>query len=270
MEPHRHPEEPELEPELDPAHIRAVAERIRSADVVVALTGAGVSTGSGIPDFRGPQGLWTKDPSAQRYVSIDAYVSDDEVRREAWRRRAAEPTWQARPNAGHLALAEMERLERLTALITQNVDGLHQLAGSSPGRVIEIHGSVREVMCLTCDRRQPALPVLERVRAGDDDPRCEVCGGLLKSATVAFGQSLDPALLQRAHDATMAADVFLAIGTSLTVHPVALLPRTALEVGAMVVIINAESTPYDDRADVVLRTDTSTALSEIVAVVRSG
>jgi len=262
----RHPEEPEL----DPALIHAVADRIRAADVVVALTGAGVSTASGIPDFRGPQGLWTKDPGAQRYVSIDAYVADEEVRREAWRRRAAEPTWQAQPNPGHLALAELERLERLTALITQNVDGLHQLAGSSPGRVIEIHGTVREVMCLSCDRRQPALPVLERVRAGDHDPRCDACGGLLKSATVAFGQSLDPALLQRAHDATMAADVFLAVGTSLTVHPVALLPRTALEAGAMLVVINAEPTPYDDRADVVLQTDAGPALARIVSAVRSG
>jgi NAD-dependent deacetylase len=256
-------------PDLDPEVVQAVATRIRAADVVVALTGAGVSTASGIPDFRGPQGLWTKDPSAQRYVSIDSYLGDDEVRREAWRRRAAEPTWQAEPNEGHLALAELERLERLTALITQNVDGLHLLAGSSPGRVIEIHGTVREVMCLSCDRRQPAKPVLERVRAGDHDPRCAACGGILKSATVSFGQSLDPALLQRAHDVTMAADVFLAVGSSLTVHPVALLPRTALEAGALLVIINAEPTPYDDRADVVLRTDAGEALAGIVAAVRS-
>ncbi len=256
-------------PEPDPGSIEVVAERITSADVVVALTGAGVSTGSGIPDFRGPEGLWTKDPSAQRYVSIDAYLGDGEVRREAWRRRAEEPTWQAEPNAAHHSLAQLERLERLTALITQNVDGLHQLAGSSPGRVIEIHGTVREVMCLSCDRRQPALPVLERVRAGDHDPRCEACGGILKSATVSFGQSLDPALLQRAHDATMAADVFLAVGTSLTVHPVALLPRTALEAGAMLVLINAEPTPYDDRADVLLRTDAATALPAIVDRVRA-
>lgn len=253
----------------DPEAIEAIAAGITAADVVVALTGAGVSTGSGIPDFRGPQGLWTKDPSAQRYVSIDAYVGDEEVRREAWRRRAAEPTWQAAPNAAHLSLAELERLERLTALITQNVDGLHQLAGSSPGRVIEIHGTVREVMCLSCDRRQPAPPVLERVRAGDHDPRCDACGGLLKSATVSFGQSLDPALLQRAHDATMAADVFLAVGTSLTVHPVALLPRTALEAGAMLVLINAEPTPYDDRADVLLRTDATEVLPWIVERVRA-
>ncbi len=251
------------------AAIEAVAERVVAADVVVALTGAGVSTGSGIPDFRGPQGLWTKDPGAQRYVSIDDYVGDEEVRREAWRRRAAEPTWQAEPNAAHISLMELERLERLTALVTQNVDGLHQLAGSSPGRVIEIHGTVREVMCLSCDARQPALPVLERARAGDHDPRCERCEGLLKSATVSFGQSLDPELLQRAHDATMAADVFLAIGTSLTVHPVALLPRTALEAGAMLVLINNEPTPYDDRADVLLREDATSALPAIVARVRA-
>ncbi|MFP4311647.1 MAG: SIR2 family NAD-dependent protein deacylase [Nitriliruptoraceae bacterium] len=254
---------------LDRARIAAVADRIRRADVVVVLTGAGVSTGSGIPDYRGPQGLWTKDPSAQRYVSIDAYVGDEEVRRESWRRRAADPSWQAEPNAGHRAIAELERLERLTALVTQNVDGLHLLAGSSPGRTIEIHGTIREVVCLDCGDRQPADPVLERVRGGEDDPRCARCGGLLKVATVSFGQSLDPALLQRAHDATMAADVFLAIGTSLTVHPVALLPRTALEAGASLMIVNAETTPYDDLAEVVLRSDTSATLTALVDALRS-
>lgn len=256
-------------PGLDRAAIEVVAERIAAADVVVALTGAGVSTASGIPDFRGPEGLWTKDPDAQRYVAIDSYVGDEEIRREAWRRRAAEPTWSAEPNDAHRALADLERLERMTALITQNVDGLHQLAGSSPGRVIEIHGTVREVACLSCGDRQPAPPVLDRVRAGDHDPRCTACGGILKSATVSFGQSLDPALLQRAHDATMAAQVFLAVGTSLTVHPVALLPRTALEAGASLVIINAEPTPYDDRASVLFRADTGEVLTAIVAALRA-
>jgi NAD-dependent deacetylase len=205
--------------------------RIRAADVVVVLTGAGVSTGSGIPDYRGPQGLWTKDPERPA-LRVD--------RRLPGRRRGpagvlaspgGDPSWQAEPNAAHLAIAELERLERLTALVTQNVDGLHLLAGSSPGRTIEIHGTVREVVCLSCGDRQPSGPILDRVRAGEHDPRCARCGGILKVATVSFGQSLDPALLQRAHDATMAADVFLAVGTSLTVHPVALLPRTALEAG---------------------------------------
>lgn len=258
------------EPMQPDAAVAAVAARIRAADVVVVLTGAGVSTASGIPDYRGPQGVWTKDPDAQRYVSIDAYVSDDEVRRESWRRRAADPGWQAEPNAAHRAIAELERLERLTVLVTQNVDGLHLLAGSSPGRTIEIHGTVRDTVCLSCGDRQPSGPILDRVRAGEHDPRCARCGGMLKVATVSFGQSLDPALLQRAHDATMAADVFLAVGTSLTVHPVALLPRTALEAGAMLVIVNAEPTPYDDLADEVLRSDTGATLTAIVDGVRSG
>ena len=255
--------------ELDPALIRTVATHLHDADVVVALTGAGVSTASGIPDFRGPEGLWTREPEAQRFVTIDSYVGDDEVRREAWRRRAAESTWQPEPNPAHHALADLERLERLTTLVTQNVDGLHHAAGSSPGRVIEIHGSVRDAICLTCGRRQPMGQVLDRVRAGEDDPRCEVCGGILKSATVSFGQSLDPALLQRAHDATMGADVFLAVGTSLLVHPVALLPRTALEAGATLVLINAETTPYDDRADILLRADSGSALTRIVDELRA-
>ena len=258
------------DPGPDPATVTTVAGWVRDAAMVVALTGAGVSTASGIPDFRGPEGVWTKDPGAQRYVSIDAYLADEEVRREAWRRRAAEPIWHAEPNAAHHALAELERLEHLTALVTQNVDGLHLLAGSSPGRVIEIHGTVREVVCLSCDQRQPAGPVMDRVRAGDHDPRCAQCSGILKSATVSFGQQLDPARLQRAHDLTMAAEVFLAVGTSLTVHPVALLPRTALEAGARLVIINAEPTPYDDRADVLLRSDAGLTLASIVAAVRAG
>ncbi|MEX2549295.1 MAG: Sir2 family NAD-dependent protein deacetylase [Nitriliruptoraceae bacterium] len=255
--------------ELDPAAVHTVAARLQAADVVVALTGAGVSTASGIPDFRGPEGLWTREPEAQRFATIDAYVGDTEVRREAWRRRADELSRQVEPNAAHHALADLERLERLTTLVTQNVDGLHQEAGSSPGRVIEIHGSVRDAICLTCGRRQPMGPVLGRVRAGEDDPRCEDCGGILKSATVSFGQSLDPALLQRAHDATMGADVFLAVGTSLLVHPVALLPRTALEAGATLILINAETTPYDDRADVLLRADAGTALRRIVEELRA-
>jgi len=255
--------------ERDRAQIGAVATSLRDADVVVALTGAGVSTASGIPDYRGPDGLWTRDPEAQRLVTIDSYIGDVEVRREAWRRRAADSTWQPAPNPAHKAFADLERLERLTTLVTQNVDGLHQVAGSSPGRVIEIHGSARDAMCLSCGRRQPMGPVLDRVLAGEDDPRCEDCGGILKSATVSFGQSLDPALLQRAHDATMSADVFLAVGSSLLVHPVALLPRTALEAGATLVLVNAEPTPYDDRADVLLRADAGTTLTRIVEELRT-
>lgn len=252
----------------DPNAIQAIAGALRDADLVVALTGAGVSTASGIPDFRGPEGVWTRDPDAQRYATIEAYVSDEQVRREAWRRRAAEPIWQARPNAAHEALADLERVARLAALVTQNIDGLHLAAGSSPGKLIEIHGSIREVGCLACGDRQPSGPVIEQVRAGDTDPRCARCGGILKVATVSFGQSLDPALLQRAHDLTMAADVFLALGTSLAVHPIALLPRTALEAGAQLIIVNAGATTYDEHAQLVLHDDVGTVLGAVVAALR--
>ena len=246
------------------ATLRSVAAWILDARQVVALTGAGVSTGSGIPDFRGPQGLWTKEPDTQRLFSIDAYVDDPEVREQVWQLRLENPAFHVGPNAAHTALAELERRGHLHTLITQNIDGLHQAGGSDPERVVEIHGTIHEVECLSCDRRVPVGPVLQQVRDGDPDPRCPACGGLQKTATVSFGQSLDPALLQRAHEAVMGCDLFLAVGTSLVVHPVALLPRTALEAGARLVIINAEETPYDAQADAVLRGDVGEALSAIV------
>jgi NAD-dependent deacetylase len=246
-----------------------VASWLLDAGRVVALTGAGISTASGIPDYRGPQGVWTKDPTAERLASIEVYVRDEQVRRQVWRGRAQAPTRGARPNAAHRALVELEHLGHLHALITQNVDGLHQAAGSSPGRLIEVHGTVHEVVCLACGERGPMTPVLDRVVAGDDDPRCLACGGLLKSATISFGESLDPAVLQRAHDATFGCDVFLALGTSLVVHPVALLPRTALEVGARLIVVNAEETPYDEAADVVLRDDLVAVLPELVSRIRA-
>jgi NAD-dependent deacetylase len=249
--------------------IGTLARWVASAEQVVALTGAGVSTASGIPDFRGPQGVWTTEPGAERLFSLEAYLADPQVRREVWQRRLDNPAFRVGPNPGHRALAELERLGRLHTLVTQNIDGLHQAGGSDPDRVIEIHGTVHEVECLSCDRRVPAGPVLERVRQGDPDPRCEVCGGLQKSATVSFGQSLDPARLQRAHDAVMGCDLFLAIGSSLVVHPVALLPRTALEAGARLVVINAEPTPYDDVAHAVVRSDIVATLTTLVESVRA-
>ncbi len=249
--------------------IDEVAAWIASARQVVALTGAGVSTASGIPDFRGPDGLWTKEPDTQRLFSIDAYLSDPAVRAEVWQRRLHNPAFNVGPNAAHTALAALEQRGRLHALVTQNIDGLHQAGGSDPDRVTEIHGTIHAVVCLSCDRRVPAGPVLQQVAEGDPDPRCPACGGLQKSATVSFGQSLDPALLQRAHDAVIGCDLLLAIGTSLVVHPVALLPRTALEAGARLVIINAEDTPYDEHADAVLRADAGEVLTAIVAGVDS-
>jgi NAD-dependent deacetylase len=250
--------------------IEQVAAWIDTAGRVVALSGAGVSTASGIPDYRGPNGLWTRDPDKQRLVSIEPYVRDPAVRREAWQMRAATPASELRPNAAHEAFVELERRGRLHALVTQNVDGLHQLAGSSPDLVVEVHGSVREAICLACGRRQPMGPVLDRVRAGELDPACDDCGGILKSATISFGQSLDPAILQRAHDAAMGADVFLAVGSSLVVYPVALLPRTAQEAGARLVVVNAEPGPYDEVADAVFHADTGAVLSSIVDALREG
>lgn len=258
------------------ATLARVADWIVAAERVVALTGAGVSTGSGIPDYRGPDGVWTRDPDAERLSSLQAYLDDEDVRHEVWRRRAEHPAFTADPNPAHHALAELERRGHLTALITQNVDGLHQAAGSGTSAprargddVVEVHGTVHEVVCLDCDERGPMPPALDRVRAGEPDPRCTICGGLLKSATISFGQSLDPAVLQRAHEAAMGAEVFLAVGSSLQVHPVALLPRTALEAGARLVVINAEPTPYDERADALVTGDAGTALGSLVVAVRA-
>jgi NAD-dependent deacetylase len=248
----------------DAAQLAAVAEWIRATDRLVALTGAGVSTASGIPDFRGPQGLWTRDPGAERLASIDAYVEDPQVRREVWKWRMETLEGGYEPNPAHHALAELQRRGHLHTLVTQNVDGLHQAAGSDPDRLVEIHGTIHEVVCLSCGDRRPMSEILQRLHAGEDDPDCQRCGGLLKSATISFGQSLDPATLQRAHDATMGSEVFLAIGSSLIVHPVALLPRTALEVGAKLVVVNAEPTPYDDRADAVFHADVGEVLQGIV------
>jgi NAD-dependent deacetylase len=226
---------------------------IEEATRIVALTGAGISTESGIPDFRGPQGVWTKDPRAERLSNIHSYMSDPTVRRLSWKARLEHSAWRAQPNDGHRALVELERRGKLHALITQNIDGLHQLAGSSSQRVIEVHGTMREVICMSCGWRGPMQPVLERVRAGEEDPPCERCGGILKSATISFGQSLVPAVIERAMLAVNQAELLLAIGTSLQVYPVAGAVPAAIAAGSRVVIVNAEPTPFDDAVDVVLR-----------------
>jgi NAD-dependent deacetylase len=233
--------------------LETVRQWVDAASRIVALTGAGISTESGIPDFRGPQGVWTKDPKAERLSNIHAYMSDAAVRKDAWKGRLEHPAWRAVPNAGHRALVELERRGKLHALITQNIDGLHQQAGSSPDNVIEVHGTMREVMCMACGRRGPMPPVLDRVRAGEDDPPCERCGGILKSATISFGQPLVPSVIARAMRAAEQADLLLTIGTSLQVYPIAGAVPTALAAGTRVVILNAEPTPFDEMVDAVLR-----------------
>lgn len=252
----------------DHADLGRVAGWLRDARRgVVALTGAGISTDSGIPDFRGPNGVWTRNPAAEKLSDIHAYMSDPDVRVAAWQGRLNHPAWTAEPNTGHLALAALERAGRLDVLVTQNIDGLHQRAGSSPASVIEIHGTVRDVVCMSCGDRAPMETALVRVRAGEADPECRGCAGILKSATVSFGQSLDPGHLDRAQRAASTCDVFLAVGTSLTVYPVAYLPEAAVEGGARLVIVNAEPTPYDSRADAVLRQPIGEALPALTDLV---
>jgi NAD-dependent deacetylase len=237
---------------------------VREAAAVTVMTGAGISTDSGIPDFRGPQGLWTKDPAAQALFTIDRYVADPEIRRRAWQERLHHPAWTAEPGPGHRALVELEGTDRLVAIATQNIDGLHQAAGSDPSRVLELHGTLHSAMCLSCDARTPMLVILDRVRAGEDDPACERCGGILKSATVSFGQSLDPRVLQASADAAASCEVFVAVGTSLQVMPAAGLCDVARQAGARLVIVNADPTPYDARAHAVVRTRIADALPRLV------
>jgi NAD-dependent deacetylase len=251
----------------DETPLSDVAAWVRGARSVVVLTGAGISTESGIPDFRGPQGVWTKDPKAEKLSNIHHYMNDPEVRVASWQARLVHPAWTAQPNAAHRALADLERKGHLDTLVTQNIDGLHQRAGSSPERVIEIHGTMREVVCMACGERAPMERALDRVRAGEADPPCRSCGGILKSATISFGQNLVAEDLARAEKAARNCDLFLALGTTLTVYPVAALPAVALDAGARLVIVNAEPTPYDPRADAVFRGNLGDVVPTLVDLV---
>jgi NAD-dependent deacetylase len=225
-----------------------VAGWLRDARAIVILTGAGISTESGIPDFRGPQGVWTKNPAAEKTATLQHYVADPETRKLAWQNRLRSEIWKAQPNAGHQAVAELERKAAVHTLVTQNVDGLHLAAGSSPEKVVEIHGTVHWAKCLGCDWRGPMDETLARVEAGEEDPRCLDCGGMLKSATISFGENLVPEDLDRAQRAAGQADLFLALGTSLGVYPAAALPEIALSSGARLVIVNQQETPFDHYA----------------------
>ena len=244
--------------------VQTVRGWIAAARRIVVLTGAGISTDSGIPDFRGPQGVWTRNPQAEKMATLQHYVADPDVRKRSWQDRLSSPAWQAKPNAGHLALVELERRGNLDTLVTQNVDGLHLMAGTSPERLIQIHGTMREVTCLACGERAPMERALARVRAGEDDPACRSCGGILKSATISFGQSLVAADLTRAQQAAHRSDLMLAVGTKLSVWPIAGVVPTAKEAGARVVIINAEPTELDSMADTVLRGSISEILPRLV------
>jgi len=237
---------------------------VDDAQRIVVLAGAGISTESGIPDFRGPQGVWTRNPLAEKLSNIHYYMADHEVRKAAWQSRLEHPAWTATPNAGHLALAALEKRGKLYALITQNIDELHQMAGNSPEKVIEVHGTVRKVVCMDCGMTAPMQNALDRVRAGEDDPACRDCGGILKSATISFGQALVPEVIERALRSAGEADLFLAIGTTLQVYPVAGAVEIARSAGARIVILNAQETPFDGIADAVIREPIGAVLPQLV------
>jgi NAD-dependent deacetylase len=245
--------------------IAAAAALVERSNRICVLTGAGISTDSGIPDFRGPNGVWTKNPEAEKAATIHNYVRDRSARQRSWQRYTSGAVWSGRePNDGHRALVRLEQKGKLDTLITQNVDGLHARAGTSEDKLVEIHGTLAKAMCLDCDRRWPIEEVLERLRQGDDDPHCTVCGGLLKSATISFGQTLVVADLERAERAANACDLMLAVGTTLAVIPIAYVVPIAARQGAPVVIVNAEPTAYDSLASAIVTDGISESLPRIV------
>jgi NAD-dependent deacetylase len=251
----------ELAPE-----IAAAAELLAASDNIVVLTGAGISTDSGIADFRGPDGIWTKDPDAEKASNIEFYVSDPDLRKRNWQRHVEGSPYLGRdPNPGHRALVDLESQGRLHTLITQNVDGLHLAAGTSPQRLVEIHGNARNVKCLDCGDGAPLQVAIDRVVQGEVDPPCRSCGGILKTSTVSFGQSLDTDDLLRSTQAAGEADLLLAVGSTLTVYPVAEVVPMAHRRGVPIVIVNGSPTPFDAIATVVLRASISEVLPTVVA-----
>ncbi len=244
----------------------AAQELVTAARRIVVLTGAGISTDSGIPDFRGPDGVWTRDPEAEKYSTIGYYLADPTVRERAWRLRMDAPVWRAEPNPGHLALVDLERSGRLDLLVTQNIDGLHQAAGSDPSSVVEMHGSMRTARCVACGWSAPIGELFDRVRSGEPDPACPECGGIVKSDVVFFGEQLRPERVERAFEAVARCDLLLAVGTTLAVAPVAHLAPAAVEAGAALVIVNGSPTEYDWLADATVQGSISELLPGLVGV----
>jgi NAD-dependent deacetylase len=238
---------------------------IRDVTRVAVLTGAGISTDSGIPDYRGPAGVWTLDPAAVKAFTYDGYIADPALRSTFWRAYADHPAWRAAPNAAHRSLAEAEKAGLAIRILTQNIDGLHQKAGVSARKVTELHGTMHEVACIGCGTRTPATETLARVHAGEEDPACRRCGGILKLAVVLFGEYLDAGVVQHAEKVARACQLMLAVGSSLQVEPAASLCAVAVEAGARLVVVNRDPTPYDELAVDVVREPIGTALPRIVA-----
>jgi NAD-dependent deacetylase len=235
-----------------PVGTDAARNLISAAERIVVLTGAGISTDSGIPDFRGPNGLWTKNPAAEKASNLQNYLADPELRKVAWQNRLTTPAWTAEPNRGHAAVVELERRGQLHAVVTQNIDGLHQKAGTDPGKVVEVHGTVWFTRCWECSDQRPMEQSLARVRAGDADPACLECSGILKSDTISFGQALVPEVIDRALQVSEECDVLLAVGSTLSVFPAANCVPRAKAASAKVIIVNGDETSMDRFAEHVL------------------
>ena len=241
---------------------RAARELIAEASRIVGFTGAGISTESGVPDFRSPDGVWARN----RTVYFQEFLSSEAGRVEYWRQKiAAWPDMRgARPNAGHYAFVELHKQGRLQALITQNIERLHQRSGLPANMVLELHGTTTEAVCLTCGDRIPSDEACRRVAGGELAPRCRLCGGVLKPATISFGQAMPHDVMVRAQAAVESCDLLLAVGSSLVVEPAASLPRVARQAGARLIIVNREPTPLDRIADVVVRGELGAILPALV------
>ena len=245
--------------EIDRLH-----DLIASAKRIVAFTGAGISTESGIPDFRSPGGIWTK----YQPIYFDDFMSSEEMRREAWRRKFAtdETMKKAEPNAGHRALAKLVEQGKMSAIITQNIDGLHQRSGVPDSKIIELHGNTTYATCLDCGQRYELEPIRKAFEGEGTLPVCEKCDGIVKTATISFGQSMPEIPMARAQAETLACDLFIVLGSSLVVYPAAGFPRIAKRRGAKLVILNRDPTDQDDDADLVLHSEIGPTISRVVGV----
>ena len=243
--------------------LQNATEIMKQAQRIVALTGAGISTESGIPDFRSPGSIWQQQPP----VSYQDFISKTEARQLYWqtRRKLYGQVISAQPNAAHLALADLEKKERLLGIVTQNFDGLHHDAGNNAKQIVELHGTSRAAACTHCGQRSSIQELQQRIDAGEIDPLCSDCGGFLKAATILFGQRVPDEELSRARELALACDLFLVVGSSLKVNPAAILPRIALKNDVPLIIINLQPTNLDDYAEIVINEKAGVVLPPLVA-----
>lgn len=247
--------------------VEKAADLVLQARRIVVFTGAGVSTESGIPDFRSPGGIWDRfDPEDFTY---EKFLTDPEARRKSWQLFRDKTFAGARPNAAHYAVAELERLGKLDCVITQNVDNLHQQAGNSPDRVIELHGTMQWAKCLDCGKRFPRALIEGWLEQGIETPRCDQCNGLLKAATISFGEPMPVRETTEAQRRSMECDLFIVIGSSLVVYPAAYMPRYALQAGTKLILINLAETHLDSQAEVLIRGKAGEAMSRLLGRVRT-